>query len=80
MNVSRILLARRVAGLYQHEVARPLGRTVMWLSLAERGLTPLSPETEACILTLIQRLAHLNATVAEKRKELVEDLRVEAAR
>ena len=80
MHVTKILQARRCAGLTQHEVARPLGMTAMWLSLAERGLTPLDHATEQRILTLIARLARLNETVARKKKELVADMRIAAAR
>jgi transcriptional regulator with XRE-family HTH domain len=78
--VTKILQARRAAGITQHEIARAIGKTTMWLSLAERGLTPVSPEMEQHILTLVHRLSWLNETVARKREELVSDVRQAAAR
>jgi hypothetical protein len=46
----------------------------MWLSLAERGLIQLAPETEKQILLLIRRMAKLNERVAQKRAEIVENV------
>lgn len=79
MITSTILRERRANGLRQHEIARPLGKTEMWLSLAERGLIQLRPETEKQILLLIRRLSRLNEHVARRRAEIVEDVRAKTA-
>ena len=75
-SIPRILRERRLAGLTQHEVARPLGKTAMWLSLAERGLIGLDPVVEAHVLKVIRRLDKFNETTKENKEKIFKLLKV----
>jgi transcriptional regulator with XRE-family HTH domain len=80
IQATKIRQARRMAGLTQFEIARPLGTSIMWLSKVEREELSLDAETEQRILTLIRRLDRINKTTAAKKQELAEDMRITAAR
>lgn len=75
MFVSKIRQARRDANLTQYEIAKPLGVSVMLLSLIERGQQPIDAETEQRVLLLIRRLARLNETHAAAKKALAAETR-----
>ena len=77
---SKLRTSRRRKGLTLRAVAEPLGRTVMWLSLIERGKLPASEDTVARIIEMIDRLSKLRCVVAESRDELATGLRLPKAK
>ena len=74
--MTKIFKARLDANLTQDQVARPLNRSGMWLSLVERDKLRVAPEVEQQILIVIKRLSDYRAAARVEREKLVADLRL----
>ena len=72
--MTKILKARLESDLTQEQVARPLNRSGMWLSLVERCKLKITPEVEEQILMVIKRLSDYRAAVQVGKEKLVADL------
>lgn len=72
--------ARTEAGLTQIEVGAVIGRSSMWMSKVERGVTQVNAAVEAKILRAIEKLAHFRESVREEQVALAEELRLPSPR
>lgn len=73
---SKLRNARLQAGVSLAEVGAAIGRSDMWLSYVERGMTTVPRDIENRIMVAIERLAELRAAQRRRKVELAEELRL----